>query len=244
MTSPAKAVRSRSRSGSRSPRLIRTHSKVRVVGDLLVDTREDRTPPATPKNGDAPASPRSGSPRFSNPIAATKRVFALSPRKIVRRAPKQEQSILSKYLSQSLPAKVSGLLSIVVVVVAIALFFGESDGPKLVKRDASLRPGDQLSGGQYITSCTSYFATGCKPKYLELGHDGSLGVYAGYGPHAMKAKLWSANTESNSYASYELLYSPGKVTLHKDGKMKWSMPLQSLPKNMQPWPFGPMVGEK
>lgn len=44
----------------------------------------------------------------------------------------------------------------------------EPDGPKLVKRDAPLVPGDRLKGGQYISFCTSWIATGCKPKYLEV----------------------------------------------------------------------------
>lgn len=47
-------------------------------------------------------------------------------------------------------------------------FLREGDGPKLVKRDAPLFPGDRLKGGQYISSCTSILATGCKPKYFEV----------------------------------------------------------------------------
>lgn len=44
----------------------------------------------------------------------------------------------------------------------------EGDGPKLVKRDAPLVPGDRMKGGQYISFCTSIIATGCKPKYFEV----------------------------------------------------------------------------
>lgn len=53
----------------------------------------------------------------------------------------------------------------------LASLFGssrEGDGPKLVKRDAPLVPGDRLQGGQYISFCTSILATGCKPKFLEV----------------------------------------------------------------------------
>lgn len=52
--------------------------------------------------------------------------------------------------------------------VAFFSLLREGDGPKLVKRDAPLFPGDRLKGGQYISSCTSILATGCKPKYFEV----------------------------------------------------------------------------
>lgn len=54
-----------------------------------------------------------------------------------------------------------------------------------------------------------------------MGRDGSLGVYGGSGPHARKAKLWSAGTGSkgSTDSSYELVYSAGRVVLNKDGKV-------------------------
>lgn len=48
-------------------------------------------------------------------------------------------------------------------------FYREGDGPKLVKRDAPLVPGDRLKGGQYISFCTSIISTGCEPKFFEVG---------------------------------------------------------------------------
>ena len=44
----------------------------------------------------------------------------------------------------------------------------EGDGPKLVKRDAPLVPGDRLKGGQYISFCTSIISTGCEAKFFEV----------------------------------------------------------------------------
>eukprot|EP00752_Nemacystus_decipiens_P012405 g10992.t1 len=225
-TPEPKAVRSRSRSPTRSP-LSRTTSRTKLVldpqGGLDDDTGEPLVSPA----------------RTFSPIAAGKRILKpSSPRvKVLRRPVVNEESILSKYLSQSLPAKLSAVLSVVVIAVAVALFFGEGDGPKLVKRDAPLVPGDRLKGGQYISFCTSIIATGCKPKYFELGRDGSLGVYGGKSPYAQKAKLWTAGTAAKGGAtgsSYELLYSGDRVVLNKDGKVKWSAAVKSLPKNMQP----------
>ncbi|CAM9543137.1 unnamed protein product [Ascophyllum nodosum] len=63
---------------------------------------------------------------------------------------------------------VKRILSVVTVItmVALAIFCRQTDGPKLVKRNAALVPGDRLKGGEYISFCTSIIATGCKPKYL------------------------------------------------------------------------------
>ncbi|CAM9220482.1 unnamed protein product [Scytosiphon promiscuus] len=227
-TTEPKAVRSRSRSPPRSP-LSRTTSKTKLVLDPQAGQGDD--------NGETLVSPA----RTFSPIAAGKRMLKpSSPRKIPRRPVVNEGSILSKYLTQSLPAKLSAVLSVVAVAIAVALFYGEGDGPKLAKRDTALFPGDRLKGGQYISFCTSILATGCKPKYFELGRDGSLGVYGGKSPYAQKAVLWTAGTAAKGGATdslYELVYSGDRVVLNKNGKVKWSASVKSLPKNMQPWPF-------
>ncbi|CBJ26712.1 expressed unknown protein [Ectocarpus siliculosus] len=224
-----KAVRSRSKSPTRSP-LARTASKT----NLVIDTQAGHD---AADKGEPLISPA----RFS-PITAGKRLLKpSSPRKITMRPVVKEESMLSRYFSQSLPAKLSAVLSVVAIAVAAALFFGEGDGPKLVKRDAPLFPGDRLKGGQYISFCTSIIATGCKPKYFELGRDGSLGVYGGKSPYAQKAKLWTAGTGAKGgggkEAFYELVYTGDRVVLNKDGKVKWSSSVKSLPKNMRPWPL-------
>ncbi|CAM9792723.1 unnamed protein product [Pylaiella littoralis] len=226
--SEPKAVRSRSQSPPRSP-LSRVASRTKLVLDSQRRNDDDKGEPLV-----SPA-------RTFSPVAAGRRLLKpSSPRKVPRRPVATEESILSKYLSQSLPAKLSAVLTVVAIAVVVALFFGEGDGPKLVKRDASLVPGDRLKGGQYISFCTSIIATGCKPKYFELGRDGSVGVYGGKSPYAQKAKLWNAGTGAKGGATgslYELVYSGDRVVLNKDGKVKWSSSLKSLPKNMQPWPF-------
>ncbi|CAM9543276.1 unnamed protein product [Ascophyllum nodosum] len=129
----------------------------------------------------------------------------------------------------------------VIAIVALAFFYGQTDGPKLVKRNAALVPGDRLKGGEYISFCTSIIATGCKPKYLLLSRDGSLGVYEGSGPHARETKLWSAGSGSkgNVQSVHELVYTGYKIILNKNGKMRWVSPVKALPKDLQPWPFRP-----
>ncbi|CAM9206646.1 unnamed protein product, partial [Laminaria digitata] len=199
-----KAVRSR----SRSPRS-RPTTKTRPAQDTHNG------------HGDSSGEASASSGRRLGPLAAGRRFLKGSTSREIPPNAATEKMILSKYVSQSLPAKLSALLSAVAVAVAAILFFGEGDGPKLVKRDAPLVPGDRLKGGQYISFCTSIISTGCEPKFFELGRDGSLGVYEGRAPDARKGKLWTAGTGSKSptESSFELVYSGDRVSLHKNGKV-------------------------
>eukprot|EP00904_Undaria_pinnatifida_P006208 jgi/Undpi1/2717/HiC_scaffold_14.g06095.m1 len=189
-----------------------------------------RSPPKTRSahathnaHGECSGEPSGPSDRRFRPLAAGRRLMEGSRRReLPPEATTEQKSILSKYVSQSLPAKLSAFLSAVAVAVAAIVFFGEGDGPKLVKRDAPLVPGDRLKGGQYISFCTSIISTGCEPKFFELGRDGSLGMYGGRAPDERTAKIWTAGTGSkgSTESAFELVYSGERVSLHKDGKTR------------------------